>query len=61
VIPIRTGTKKPACRSWKGFQGQRPDGVTLRRWFANSHNGIGIIMGAVSGGLVCRDFDLPEA
>ncbi|NLY01671.1 MAG: bifunctional DNA primase/polymerase [Rhodopirellula sp.] len=61
VIPIRTGTKKPACRSWKPYQLQRPDEVMLRRWFSSGAHGIGLIMGAVAGGIVCRDFDLLEA
>lgn len=61
VIPIRRGTKKPACRKWTPYERQRPDEKTLRRWFANGAHGIGLIMGAVSGGLICRDFDKPEA
>ncbi len=25
IIPIKPGTEKPACRSWKPFQDERPD------------------------------------
>ncbi len=35
VIPIKPGTKKPALRSWKQYQTQRPDKNQLRKWFAN--------------------------
>jgi len=58
IIPIKTGTKLPACRKWKGFQTERPTEATLRRWFRNrADRGLAVIMGEVSGGLVCRDFD----
>jgi hypothetical protein len=60
VIPIRPGTKKPACH-WTVYQKRRPDQATLRRWFAKGGNQLGIIMGAVSGGVVCRDFDRLDA
>ncbi|HUT12138.1 MAG TPA: bifunctional DNA primase/polymerase [Thermoguttaceae bacterium] len=58
VIPIRPGTKKPACRSWKPYQSERPEETTIRRWFSgNGQKALAVIMGEVSGGLVCRDFD----
>jgi hypothetical protein len=60
VIPIRPGTKKPSCH-WKVYQRRRPDQATLRRWFAKGHNGLALVMGAVSGCVVCRDFDVLEA
>lgn len=61
VIPIRAGTKKPACRSWESYQTERPSEATVRRWFSNGKpKALAVIMGDVSGGLVCRDFDQME-
>ncbi len=58
IIPIRPGTKRPACRSWKQYQTDRPDEAALRRWFGNDKpKSLAVILGEVSGGLVCRDFD----
>ncbi len=58
IIPIRAGTKKPACRSWKPYQTERPDEATVRRWFSDGKpKAMAVIMGEVSGGLICRDFD----
>jgi len=62
VIPIRTGTKKPACRSWKRYRSEQPTEATLRRWFASGKDhGLAVILGEVSGSLICRDFDVMEA
>lgn len=58
VIPIKQGTKKPALKSWKRFQTQRPTEQELRDWFACRDDlGIAVVCGKVSGGLTCRDFD----
>jgi len=62
VIPIKPSTEKPACRHWKKYQTEPPDGATLRRWFRGRNDrGLAVIMGHVSGGLVCRDFDVMDA
>lgn len=56
VIPVRTGTK--VAQSWKRYQAERPSEATIRRWFASgSSNSVPFVMGPVSGGLICRDFD----
>jgi len=58
IIPIRPGTKKPACRSWKGYQNERPDVATIRGWFGDGGpKSLAVVLGEVSGNLVCRDFD----
>lgn len=57
LIPIRAGTKKPAVRSWKQYQLVRPDKAQLKKWFANNNRNIAVILGEVSNGLACRDFD----
>jgi hypothetical protein len=63
IIPIGPGTKKPP-RSlfWKRYQSQRADEAQLRQWFRKGKYGsLGVILGDVSGGLVCRDFDTMES
>lgn len=58
VIPIRPGTKKPACGKWKGYQTERPDVATIREWFGDGDpKSLAVVLGEVSGNLVCRDFD----
>ena len=60
IIPVKLGTKQPACRSWKEYQTKQPDSAKLRRWFQQLRN-LAVVMGDVSGGLVCRDFDAMPA
>lgn len=62
VIPIRLMTKKPACRTWEPYQARPAAEQQLRRWFGNGrrHN-VAVVLGPVSGGLVCRDFDTMDA
>ena len=58
IIAIRD---KKAAGSWKQFQTARPDASTLRKLFrARGINGLAVLLGQVSGGLVCRDFDCLE-
>ncbi len=56
VIPIPYGTKK-ALIKWGRYQKSRPDEKQLRRWFANGRRNVAVVLGEVSGGLACRDFD----
>ncbi len=59
VIPTRG--KKPAC-AWKPFQRERPGPEEVRGLFNKPDiTGVAVILGQVSGGLACRDFDVPEA
>lgn len=75
VIPIAHGGKEPDTDllpriydeatdktrpSWKPFQDRPPNEAELRRWFARSDAGVGIVCGAVSGGLVVLDIESPE-
>ncbi|MBC7817933.1 MAG: bifunctional DNA primase/polymerase [Planctomycetaceae bacterium] len=58
VIPIAAGKKIPALRSWKPFQKQRANEQQIRDWFDKRDDlGLAVVLGAVSGGLTCRDFD----
>lgn len=56
VIPIPRGSKKAQIR-WKKYQQARPDESQLRTWFNGNPSNIAVILGGVSGGLACRDFD----
>lgn len=62
IIPIVAGTKTPPKRfRWKQFQKRRPTEDELRSWFASRDDlGLAVILGIISGGLVCRDFDTME-
>ena len=62
VIPIRHRSrgKEPACH-WQKYQSQLPTDRTLRRWFQNDVDGLAVVMGPVSGGLTCCDFDQLDA
>ncbi|WP_017599217.1 phage/plasmid primase, P4 family [Nocardiopsis lucentensis] len=58
VIPAATdGTKAPGTGRWRDYMTTRPDEDQLRAWFAHGHPGIGIVAGAVSGGLVALDVE----
>lgn len=62
IIPIRSGTKKPALETWKLFQSERADESQLLDWFDKRDDlGLAVVLGAVSGGLTCRDFDVEAA
>jgi hypothetical protein len=65
IIPIRhkprTDGKQPAV-AWRAFQTRRPTETELRGWFGNGQtvDGLAVILGEISGGLVCQDFDTME-
>lgn len=58
-IPLRLdGSKEPALSSWERFKAERPSLEQVTNWFGQPA-GIGIILGLVSGGAECIDFDDP--
>lgn len=60
IIPIGKG-KKPLCK-WARYQSERADEATIREWLAKPRvRGLAVVLGAVSGGLACRDFDEAES
>ena len=62
VIPIKQATKEPALKSWKPFQTNRADEQQIREWFDKRDDlELAVVLGAVSGGLTCRDFDVEAA
>lgn len=55
IIPV---IEKRAAGTWRPFQDQLADENTLRRLFRRPGiTGLAVVLGAVSGGLACRDFD----
>ncbi|MEQ8847991.1 AAA family ATPase [Botrimarina sp.] len=57
TIPMRAdGAKAPAV-DWKRYQSERPSREDLSGWWGADSYGIGIVCGAVSGGLLVLDFD----
>ena len=62
VLPLKPRSKQPALRSWKRYQDQRPNEATVRNWFSGSTDkGLAVVLGPVSDGLICRDFDQMDA
>lgn len=60
IIPI--GADKKPTAKWKDFGSERASESAVRKWFAKPGvTGIGVIFGAVSGGLASRDFDSEDA
>ncbi len=56
IIPI-VRNKKP-LGAWRNYQSVRADEATIREWFAKPRvRGLAVVLGKVSGGLACRDFD----
>ena len=53
---------KKAAGLWMPFQEKAADEATLRQLFARPGiTGVAVILGSVSGGLACRDFDVVDA
>lgn len=62
LIPTKQGSKKPALPNWKSFQTNRADEQQIRDWFDKRDDlGLAVVLGNVSGGLTCRDFDKEAA
>jgi hypothetical protein len=61
VLPANCRNKKVQVK-WKQYQRHRPDEGQVRTWFGgDEQSAIAVLMGPVSGGLVCRDFDDPAS
>ena len=56
IIPIPY-RRKAAHVKWSKYQQKRADENQLRKWFAKQNRNIAVVLGPVSGGLACRDFD----
>lgn len=55
MIPIRPGTMQPSTK-WTQYQTERASIDQVFRWIA-AGNGLAVVLGQVSNGWVCRDFD----
>ncbi len=56
VLPARRDQKRPTV-SWKAYQSRRPTGAEIGAWFANGHDALCILAGAVSRNTEMLDFD----
>ncbi len=57
IIPIAARSKTPAVK-WKPFQTKCADERSIHEWFdLRDDLGLAVVLGSVSGGLTCRDFD----
>ena len=56
-LPAVRAKKHPATGSWKKWAKALPTQIEVECWFANAHDAICIVAGAVSGNLECLDFD----
>lgn len=62
LVPIPTkldGSKKPLLDGWKRYQTERPERSQVASWFFRPA-GIAVLMGSISGGVECIDFDDPS-
>lgn len=62
VPPAEDGSKRP-MGGWKRYQRQRPTPEDLQQWYGGHgpRRGIGLVCGAVSGGLELLEFENAEA
>ncbi|MDI6450523.1 bifunctional DNA primase/polymerase [Anaerobaca lacustris] len=59
IIPV-PGDQKQARIKWGRYQKARPEPKQIQRWFGNGQAlNMAVVLGPVSGGLTCRDFDVP--
>ena len=56
VPPREDGTKAPQGL-WNRYQGKLPSEDQVRAWYANGRTGLGVVCGAVSGGLEFLEFE----
>jgi len=57
VLPAYRDRKCPALGTWKRYQTRLPTKTEIRAWFANRHDALCLVTGAVSGNLEMIDFD----
>lgn len=57
LCPIPVKGKRPAVSSWAVFQERMPTDAEIDSWAAIGADGVGVVTGKVSGGLICLDID----
>jgi len=60
VVPPREDGSKAPVGEWKAYQRRQPTEAELRAWYAGGRAGIGLVCGAVSGGLECLEFETED-
>lgn len=55
--PADDGTKRPDVLSWIEYQSRRSTVPEVERWYAGGRTGVGVVCGAVSGGLEMLEFE----
>lgn len=60
-IPLRPRSKVPSIQRWKEYQKRLPTTDDIRALFGQHDGNLAIVLGAVSGNLVCVDLDGPDA
>lgn len=56
-LPAARAKKRPTVGSWRTWAERLPTENEVEAWFANAHDAMCIVAGAVSGNLECLDFD----
>ncbi|MBA2724980.1 MAG: bifunctional DNA primase/polymerase, partial [Actinobacteria bacterium] len=57
VVPPKEDGSKAPVESWKKYQTTRADETQIRDWYRNGRRGVGLVCGAVSGGLEMFEFE----
>lgn len=57
VLPTVPREKRPALDNWKDYQARLPTRQELQRWFPPQQQGLGLVIGEVSGNIEALDFD----
>src|SRR5436190_8432713 len=57
VIPLRERSKEPALPRWEALKNRCATEAEAREWFGRGSHNAGIVLGAVSGGLVVIESD----
>ncbi|WP_334187442.1 bifunctional DNA primase/polymerase [Noviherbaspirillum sp.] len=60
IPPAEDGSKAPrpgGKRAWQEYQDHLPSISDVYRWYQHPRSGVGVVCGAVSGGLEALDFD----
>ena len=57
VLPTMDGKKWPHLPTWEAYQKRLPTPQELVSWFPPRQEGLGLVLGKVSGNLEALDFD----
>ena len=59
IPPAQDGSKAPIGKGepWKQYQTVRPNEEQIDEWYSNDRTGLGLVCGAISGGLEALDID----